>query len=73
MPSCRKRVRPVADDRDSPRFSERDRIDVSSDNELKYWIQKLDCTETELREAIERVGPLVRDVVPYLAQEKTNR
>ena len=63
----------MADDRDSPRFTERDRIDVSNDDELKYWSRKLDCTETELREAIARVGPLVRDVVPYLAQEKTNR
>jgi hypothetical protein len=67
------RVNLVADDRDSPGFTERDRIDVSNDDELKYWSRKLDCTETDLREAIARVGPLVRDVLPYLAQEKTNR
>jgi hypothetical protein len=63
----------MADDRDFPLFTERDRIDVSNDEERKHWIRKFDCTDSELREAIARVGSLVKDVAAYLAQERTNR
>jgi hypothetical protein len=55
------------------RLSERDRIDISNIEELEHWIRKLGCSESELRAAIARVGPLVESVVMYMAQEPTVR
>jgi hypothetical protein len=51
----------------------RDRIDISDIAEVKYWTEKFDCSEIELRRAVATVGPLSRDVGSYLAEEVTKR
>ena len=42
------------------------RIGLSSNLEVNYWCQTLNCTETRLRNAVLAVGPLVADVQGYL-------
>ena len=45
----------------------RNRIDLSSDHLVRYWIRELGCSEAELRELIRTVGNLARDVRRRLA------
>ncbi len=39
-----------------------DRIDVRSEASLAEWAKKLDTTESQLRDAVERVGDRATDV-----------
>jgi hypothetical protein len=39
-----------------------DRIDIQSDASLAEWAEKLDTTEAQLRDAVERVGDRATDV-----------
>jgi hypothetical protein len=43
------------------------RVQLHSTNEVNYWCQHLNCSETRLRNAVLAVGPLVVDVRNYLA------
>ena len=38
------------------------RINVNQDHELTYWSRRLGVSRDRLREAVARVGPLVRNV-----------
>ena len=40
----------------------RKRIDVSQAYECRYWSEKFDVTPAQLRKAVSRVGPMVKDV-----------
>jgi hypothetical protein len=42
------------------------RINVKSALEINYWCRTLNCTETQLRNAVLAVGSLVADVRAYL-------
>ncbi|MFD1871515.1 DUF3606 domain-containing protein [Hymenobacter bucti] len=42
------------------------RINIKSVNEVNYWCQILNCTETRLRNAVIAVGSLAADVRTYL-------
>lgn len=42
------------------------RISLTQKHEVRYWTQKLDLTEIELRAAVKAVGPMVADVKKYL-------
>jgi hypothetical protein len=42
------------------------RINIKSVNEVNYWCNALNCTETRLRNAVIAVGSLVIDVQTYL-------
>lgn len=41
-----------------PHFAPLDpgRVDMTDPNETEYWCREFDCTEAELREAIDKVG-----------------
>jgi len=41
---------------DGPVATDRTIVNLDEDYELKYWIDKLGCTENELREAVTQVG-----------------
>ena len=41
-------------------------ISIERDYETRYWARTLQCTETELREAVRKVGTEVEDVRRYL-------
>ena len=42
------------------------RINVDQDHELSYWSDKLGVSRDQLREAVAKVGPMVRNVQQHL-------
>lgn len=42
------------------------RINVNQDHELTYWSQKLGVSRDQLREAVAKVGPMVKNVQHHL-------
>ena len=42
--------------------SDRNRINVNQDYELRYWSQKFGVSADELREAVNEVGPMAEAV-----------
>jgi hypothetical protein len=49
-------------DNKEKKAADRDRIDVNERYELEYWSQKFKVSQDQLKNAVERVGPMVRDV-----------
>ncbi len=43
-------------------------IDVRDVAAVRYWTERLGCTPSALREAVEEVGPAVDAVEEYLAE-----
>jgi hypothetical protein len=44
------------------------RVDVRDRMEVLYWCRKLRCTEHQLREAVNQVGPMPSNVEAYIRQ-----
>ncbi len=44
------------------------RINVHQDYELQYWSQKFGVSPEELRQAVQKVGPMVKDVRRHLGK-----
>lgn len=42
------------------------KINVNQKYEIVYWTNKLDCTETQLKKAVDKVGVKATDVKKYL-------
>lgn len=42
------------------------RININQDWEVTYWCQELGCTKQELKDAVNAVGPMVKDVKAFL-------
>jgi hypothetical protein len=42
--------------------ADRIRIDVSEEHECRYWTDKWNISPEELKRAVEKVGPMVKDV-----------
>lgn len=38
------------------------RVNLSEQYEVDYWCERFGCSETQLRNAVHRVGPLIDDV-----------
>jgi hypothetical protein len=45
---------------------DRDRIDIDEDDELRDWAKSLGVSEDELRSAVAKAGPMVKDVKAHL-------
>lgn len=58
---------------DNPTKQARDRkrIDVSQSYECRYWSEKLGVTPEQLKKAVSRVGPMVKDVQRELNSPRT--
>jgi len=52
----------MADDKSKTGRSDRDRINVNEDYELRDWSQKLGVSPERLKEAVKKVGPMADDV-----------
>lgn len=52
----------MADDKSKTGGQDRDRINVNEDYELRDWSDKFGVTPDELKEAVEKVGPMADDV-----------
>lgn len=42
--------------------ADRERVNVSEEHERRYWSEKFRVTPDELKQAVEKVGPMVEDV-----------
>ena len=58
----------MADDKDMTGVADRVRINMQEDYEVRYWCKKFRVTPDALRDAVERVGPMVEDVQRELRQ-----
>lgn len=47
-------------------LTDRARINVEEPWEVRYWCHRLNCTEQELREAVDKAGVMVSDVKQVL-------
>jgi hypothetical protein len=47
----------------------RDRIDVTQENECRYWCGKLGVSVEKIKEAVKQVGPMAKDVEHHLRNE----
>ena len=52
----------MSDDTTKRGKQDRDRINIQEPHEVEYWTNRLGVSEEELRDAVERVGPMVEDV-----------
>jgi hypothetical protein len=64
----RKEVEHHMPDKAKTGYSDRDRIDVSEDYELRNWSQKFGVTPEQLMDAVQKVGPMVADVAKHLGK-----
>jgi hypothetical protein len=56
----------MADDLSKTGPRDATRINVEQDHELSYWSEKLGASRDELRSAVAKVGPMVKDVREHL-------
>ncbi len=45
---------------------DRARVNVHESHELRYWTGKFGCTQRQLREAVDAVGVMAKDVAAHL-------
>ncbi|MET3650317.1 DUF3606 domain-containing protein [Dyella japonica] len=45
-----------------------DRVNVNEDYEVRYWTQKWNVTEAQLKDAVRRAGVMARDVAKALGK-----
>jgi CRISPR/Cas system-associated endonuclease Cas3-HD len=56
----------MSDDRSNAGGPDRSRINVNEPYEVRYWCEKLNCSELQLRDAVASVGVMAKDVEDYL-------
>jgi hypothetical protein len=52
----------MSDDTTTRGKQDRERININEKHDLEYWTGRLGVSEDELRDAVQRVGPMVEDV-----------
>jgi hypothetical protein len=57
----------MADDPTKKGAADRTRVNVEEDHELRYWSERYYVTPERLKEAVKKVGVLVKDVENELA------
>jgi len=57
----------MADD-PSKRAADRKRIDVSQEHECRYWSERFNVSADQLKDVVQRVGPMVDDVARELGK-----
>ena len=58
----------MSDDKSKTGKSDRDRINVEEEYELRDWSEKFGVTPDELKSAVRRVGPMAKDVQKHLGK-----
>ena len=56
----------MADDPTKRGSQDRDRINVNQDHEVRSWAKSLGVSEDQLRSAVAKAGPMVKDVKAHL-------
>jgi hypothetical protein len=62
----------MPDNKSDRRPQDSSRIALEQEHELRYWTQRLGCTEEELREAVSNVGNGANAVREYLESKRGN-
>ena len=52
----------MSDDKSKAGKVDRDRINIHEPYELRDWSKKYGCTPEELKQAVQKVGPMAADV-----------
>ena len=60
----------MADDLKKRGQADRKRINLGEPYEVDYWCKEFRCTAGELKEAVDAVGVLAKDVRIYIASHK---
>ncbi|MBX9828507.1 MAG: DUF3606 domain-containing protein [Xanthobacteraceae bacterium] len=58
----------MSDDKTKRGGQDRKRIDVSEDYECRYWSEKLGVSAAQLKQAVQKVRPMVDDVARELGK-----
>jgi hypothetical protein len=58
----------MSDDKSKAGKQDRDRIDVSEEYELRDWSKKFGVTPDEPKSAVQKVGPMAKDVQQHLGK-----
>jgi len=58
----------MSDDKTNRGPRDADRVNVNEDYEVRYWTQKWDVTEAQLKDAVRRAGVMARDVAKALGK-----
>ncbi|MGE7136457.1 DUF3606 domain-containing protein [Luteibacter sp. NPDC031894] len=61
----------MSDDKTKRGPADADRINVNEDYEVCYWTKEFGVSESALREAVKRVGPMKKDVSEELRRKKS--
>lgn len=59
----------MSDDKSKRGAQDRSRINSGEDYELKYWADKWSMSVADLRQVIDQVGPLTKDVAKKLGKK----
>jgi len=59
----------MSDNKSDTGKRDRERIDVSEPYELEYWKKRLGITTEQLKQVIQKVGPMTKDVEAFLSRE----
>ena len=63
----------MSDDKNKSGTSDRSRINIHEEHEVRYWSTKFDCTTEQLVEAVGSAGVMADKVELYLAAESARR
>jgi hypothetical protein len=58
----------MADDPNKTGRQDRERINVNEDYELRDWSRKFGVTADELKSAVQKVGPMAKDVQQHFGK-----
>ena len=58
----------MVDDLSKKGGADRSRINMSEDYEVRYWSEKFGVSAARLKEAVQKVGPMVDDVARALGK-----
>ena len=58
----------MSDDPKKTGKPDRDRINVNEPYELRDWAKHFGVSEEKIKEAVKKVGPMVKDVQKYLGK-----
>ena len=58
----------MSDDLSNRGRQDRERIDVSESHELRYWSEKFGVSHDDLKSAVQKVGPMAKDVQQHLGK-----
>ena len=56
----------MADDLFNRGGSDRTRVNINEEHEVRHWTRKFGCSEQQLKEAVSQVGVMASDVEAYL-------